>query len=171
MLRDRIAVGLGAVALVCLVDSAYAHVTLETQQAPVLSAYKATLRVGHGCNGAPSLKIRVRSTEGVVAVKPMSKAGWTVETVKGHYTQPLSYHDEELTEGVREIIWAGRAINQLSFLPRIVPRREQAARTGRASTVCWFGSRFGRGPAPQLLNGRADARRCGGSSEPCSGRY
>ena len=86
MLCDRIAVGLGAVALTCLVDSAYAHVTRETRQAPVTSAYKATLRVGHGCDGAPSLKIRVRIPEGVVAVKPVSKADRTVETVKGHYT-------------------------------------------------------------------------------------
>jgi uncharacterized protein YcnI len=112
MSMNRVA-ALGAAACACLfMPAAQAHITLENQQAPIKSTYKATLRVGHGCEGAPSLKIRVRIPDGVIAVKPMPKPGWTLETVKGPYTQPVSYYDETLTEGVREISWTGKLLDE-----------------------------------------------------------
>ena len=41
-----------AIALCCFPFIACAHVTLEAQEAPVASTYKAVLRVPHGCEGA-----------------------------------------------------------------------------------------------------------------------
>ena len=76
---------ISATALLALAFGAQAHTTLETQQAPVSSTYKAVLRVGHGCEGAPTLKLRVRIPEGVINVKPMPKAGWEMETVNAPY--------------------------------------------------------------------------------------
>src|SRR5689334_9992517 len=38
--------------------SAVAHVTLENQQAPVASIYKAVFRVPHGCKGKPTNRVR-----------------------------------------------------------------------------------------------------------------
>ena len=35
---------------------ALAHITLEQAEAPVSSAYKAVFRVGHGCEGSPTIK-------------------------------------------------------------------------------------------------------------------
>jgi uncharacterized protein YcnI len=65
-----------AAAFAALVTSpTLAHVTLETQQAAVGSTYKAVLRVPHGCKGAPTIKVRIRVPEGMIAVKPMPKAG------------------------------------------------------------------------------------------------
>jgi uncharacterized protein YcnI len=86
MLAHSLRGALSASTLLCL--SAFptlAHVTLETQEAHVGSTYKAVLRVPHGCEGAATLKVRVQVPEGVIAVKPMPKAGWTLETVKGAY--------------------------------------------------------------------------------------
>ncbi|TIW66477.1 MAG: DUF1775 domain-containing protein, partial [Mesorhizobium sp.] len=66
-------------------NAALAHVTLETQEAPVGSTYKAVLRVPHGCEGKATTAVRVQIPEGVISVKPMPKPGWTLQTKKGKY--------------------------------------------------------------------------------------
>ena len=66
----------------------FAHITLETRQAPAGSTYKAVLRVPHGCDGQPHhRRQRVKIPEGVFNVKPMPKPGWTIETKKGKYAK------------------------------------------------------------------------------------
>ena len=82
-----------------------AHVTLETQEAPAKSTYKAVVRVPHGCDGAATLKIRIRIPEGFIAVKPMPKAGWQLETIKGKYAKSYDNYGTPVREGVQEIIW------------------------------------------------------------------
>lgn len=91
---------------------ALAHATLEVTQAPIKSSYKATIRVGHGCQGSATLKVRVRIPEGYIAVKPMPKAGWALETIRAPYPQPVKYYDETLKEGVREVIWTGKLLDE-----------------------------------------------------------
>ena len=86
---------------------ASAHVTLETEQAPAGSTYKAVLRVGHGCEGKPTTSIRVRIPEGVISVKPMPKPGWRLATVKGPYEKTYDYYGTPLSEGVTEVAWSG----------------------------------------------------------------
>ena len=103
---------LAAAALLALAGPALAHTTLEAQQAPVASTYKAVLRVGHGCEGAPTLKLRVRIPEGVINVKPMPKAGWELQTVKASYGKAYDYHGTPTTEGVREIVWTGKLLDE-----------------------------------------------------------
>jgi uncharacterized protein YcnI len=104
---------LGAAALlVATTLHASAHATLEVAQAPVKASYKGVVRVGHGCEGSPTLKVRVRIPEGVVAVKPVPKPGWTLETVRGAYAKPADYYGQQLTEGVREIVWTGKLLDE-----------------------------------------------------------
>ncbi len=100
-------------AAVLLAPSAQAHVTLEQAQAPAGSTYKATLRVPHGCSGSPTVRLRVRVPDGMVNVKPMPKAGWELTTVRGPLAQPASGdHGARITEGVREIVWSGRLLDE-----------------------------------------------------------
>lgn len=94
------AVGLAA-------STASAHVTLEKSEAPVGSTYKAVLRVPHGCDGKPTNVVRVKLPQGYYAVKPMPKAGWTLEKVVGEYEKPYNNHGTEMTEGVTEVVWSG----------------------------------------------------------------
>ncbi|MFE0757488.1 YcnI family protein [Inquilinus sp. NPDC058860] len=98
---------LPAVALLAASAPAFAHVTLETQEAPVGATYKAVLRVPHGCEGSPTVRIRVQIPEGVIAVKPMPKPGWTLETVKGKYAASYDYYGTPTSEGVKEVVWSG----------------------------------------------------------------
>jgi uncharacterized protein YcnI len=95
----------GAVLLVS--TSAFAHVTLETGEAKAGSTYKAVLRVPHGCDGSATTAIRVQIPDGMIAVKPMPKPGWTLETKIEPYAKPVRYFEDTLTEGVREIVWSG----------------------------------------------------------------
>ncbi|HRO11864.1 MAG TPA: DUF1775 domain-containing protein [Amaricoccus sp.] len=98
---------LAAALAVAAAGAAQAHVSLETREAPVGTTYKAVLRVPHGCEGEATKTIRVRIPEGMFAVKPMPKAGWTLETVTGPYAKPYKQHGSELTEGVVEVSWTG----------------------------------------------------------------
>ena len=87
---------------------AFAHVTLETREARAGTPYKAVLKVPHGCDGSATVKVRAQIPEGVIAVKPMPKSGWQLETVKGAYAKSYPYyHGQQLGEGVKEIVWSG----------------------------------------------------------------
>ncbi len=93
--------------------SALAHVTLEVREAKAGAPYKATLRVPHGCDGTATLKVRAQIPEGLIAVKPMPKAGWQLETVAGPYAKTYPYyHNAQLSEGVKEIIWSGKLLDE-----------------------------------------------------------
>jgi len=87
---------------------AHAHSTLEQQRAAPGTHYKAVVRVPHGCEGQPTLRVRVQVPEGVLAVKPMLKPGWVLTAAKKPYAQPYKYHAATLTEGITEIVWSGR---------------------------------------------------------------
>jgi uncharacterized protein YcnI len=93
------------VAALAVAAPAFAHVTLETQKAAIGSTYKAVVRVPHGCGTAATNTVRIQIPEGFYNVKPMPKAGWTLETVTGPYAQPYDNHGTQLTEGVVEIVW------------------------------------------------------------------
>lgn len=98
---------IGAIGVVACLSAASAHVTLERQEAPVGSSYKAVLRVPHGCSGSPTTAIRVRVPAGLIAVKPMPKPGWQLDTTSGKYPKPYMLRGAPVTEGVTEIFWSG----------------------------------------------------------------
>jgi uncharacterized protein YcnI len=87
--------------------AAKAHATLEIQEAKVNTTYRAVMRVPHGCDGEATLRLRIRIPEGMISVRPMPKAGWTLEIVKGPLDKPYSSHGREISEGVKELIWSG----------------------------------------------------------------
>jgi periplasmic copper chaperone A len=70
------------------------------------------MRVPHGCQGSPTLKVRVQIPEGVIAIKPMPKAGWQVETVKGKYAKTYDYFGTPMVEGVQEVVWTGKLLDE-----------------------------------------------------------
>jgi uncharacterized protein YcnI len=84
-----------------------AHVTLERGEATVGSSYKAVLRVPHGCEGSPTIAIRVRVPAGLIAVKPMPKPGWQLEAKTTTYAKPYMLRGAPVSEGVTEIAWSG----------------------------------------------------------------
>ena len=61
----------------------------------------------HGCAGSPTVKMRVQIPEGVIAIKPMPKTGWSLEMVRGKYTAEYEFHGKKFSEGVKEVVWSG----------------------------------------------------------------
>lgn len=84
-----------------------AHVTLAQASAPVGSYYKAVLRVPHGCQGSATTQISVKIPEGVIAVKPQPKPGWTLEKTSGNYAHAYKLHGGTTTRGVQTVTWSG----------------------------------------------------------------
>lgn len=106
MSRTAYSLGVAAIAMLAA-SSAGAHVTLENRQAAPGSFYKAVFAVPHGCAGSATVKIRVQIPEGVIAVKPMPKPGWSLDIIKGKYAAEYDFHGARVSEGVKEVSWSG----------------------------------------------------------------
>ena len=98
-----------------IVPGASAHVSLATKEAAPNASYRAVLQVPHGCEGAATTSVRVQIPEGVIGVRPMPKAGWTLTTTKGAYAKPYENHGRTVTEGVKEIIWSSGNLEDAHF--------------------------------------------------------
>jgi uncharacterized protein YcnI len=96
-----------AFAMGLVATSAFGHATLETKEAQAGSYYKAVIAIGHGCEGEATQKLHVEVPEGMVFVKPMPKAGWTLETIEADYATPVDNHGTPVTKGVKNIVWTG----------------------------------------------------------------
>ena len=98
---------IGAIGI-AVATPAFAHATLETNEARIGGTYKAVLRVPHGCDGTATTAIRIKIPDGVIAVKPMPKPGWTLDTKSGPYGKTYThFHNAKLSEGVTEVTWSG----------------------------------------------------------------
>ncbi len=91
-------------------SAAFAHITLEAQEAAIGSTYKAILRVPHGCEGKATTAVRVQIPEGVISVKPMPKAGWTLQVKNGRYEKSYQLHGQEVSSDVKEVNWSGGSL-------------------------------------------------------------
>jgi uncharacterized protein YcnI len=105
----------GTAALVFSSSPAMAHIVLQLPDGQVGSAYRAVLVVGHGCGEDATTGVRVQVPEGFYNVKPLPKAGWTIETVTGTYETPFMNHGTEITEGIKEISWTGGSLPNAFF--------------------------------------------------------
>jgi uncharacterized protein YcnI len=101
---------LAAAVLTLATGTASAHVTLETGQAPAGSSYKAVFRVPHGCDGKPTIAVRVKIPEGFIGAKPMPKPGWTLDKVKGKYAKAYKLFGADVMEGLTEVSWSGGSL-------------------------------------------------------------
>lgn len=151
-------------AALAIVVTAQAHVTLEQGTAPAGGTYKATLRIGHGCDGSATTLVRVFVPESLRGAKPMPKAGWALSAPRVPLAQAYEAHGKRITEDVREIVWRGGPlsndwVDEFSFvatLPnepgRVAIRVLQECESGR---IEWFetsrpGEKSPRWPAPVL---------------------
>ncbi len=89
----------------------FAHATLEVTKAPANSYYKATIRIGHGCEHEPTNTVTVTMPEGFISAKPMPKTGWKVETVKAKFAKSYELHGKKSDHGVTQIRWTGGSLD------------------------------------------------------------
>ncbi len=117
---------LAALAAACLSLPAHAHITLEKPDANAGQPYKGVLRVGHGCEGTPTISLSVQIPDGLAGVKPMPKAGWTLQTEQGAYPEAVTVSGQKLTSGTRRITWSGGRVldseyDEFVFVGQLAP--------------------------------------------------
>jgi periplasmic copper chaperone A len=86
-------------------SSSFAHVVLAEPTAQANTSYRATFRVGHGCEGSPITAIKVTIPAGFRGAKPMPKAGWALSTKVEKLAKPYTSYGKEVTQGVTEVSW------------------------------------------------------------------
>jgi uncharacterized protein YcnI len=96
-------------------STAAAHVSLEEPQAQAGAAYKAILRVGHGCEGAATHTLSVRIPAGFRGAKPMPKAGWALTVRRATLAEPYEDHGRQVVDDVVEI--TSSATDRVHWLP------------------------------------------------------
>jgi periplasmic copper chaperone A len=89
--------------------ASFGHIVLADQAALAGTSYRATLRVGHGCEGAPINAIRVTIPAGLQGAKPMPKPGWTLTIKTAKLAKPYTSHGKQISEDVSEITWTANA--------------------------------------------------------------
>lgn len=115
--------------------SAAAHVTASQNQAAAGQFFTTSFRVPHGCNGTPTIAVRIKVPDGVVAVKPQMKPGWIIAITKRTLDKPVEIgHGVSVREVVDEIAWRGGPLpdayyDEFGLTMRIV---------GAAGTTLWF---------------------------------
>lgn len=171
MIRTFAAAAIAATTLLAVATPAFAHSTFLVQEATIGSSFKAVLRVPHGCGTEATHTVRVQIPEGFFAVKPMPKAGWTLETVKGPYENTYLNHGTEVSEGVKEIVWSdgdlptdfydefvftGTFADTLPEGPFYFPAIQECA-NGEEAWIDTTGAEDAEGPAPKinLIPGKA----------------
>lgn len=126
-MRHIVSTALGTLAF-ALAQTCAAHVTLANSQAETGSYFKATLVIGHGCNGSPTRAVTVFVPKGIVIAKPQPKSGWTVEVSVVRLQPPLVAHGKPLAERVTHVRWSGSELpdNQFDDFSLLVQLPEQA---------------------------------------------
>jgi periplasmic copper chaperone A len=96
---------IAACAIFYWATSSSAHITLEQQSAHANAYTKATLRVAHGCEGLPTVVLRVQIPDGFQGAKPMPKPGWALDVQRAKLATPYDNHGTTVTEDVSDITW------------------------------------------------------------------
>lgn len=109
------ATAFSAFAFAAVCSPAHAHIVFANAEAAPNSYHRAVLQVPHGCDGEATTAIRVQIPEGVIAVKPMPKAGWTLTTTRGAYAKSYQNHGQPVIDGVKEIVWSGGNLSDDHF--------------------------------------------------------
>ncbi|SEC68996.1 YcnI family protein [Bradyrhizobium erythrophlei] len=105
---NRLTFCTATVVFALLFGEAFAHVSLESKTVQTGASFDATFRVGHGCAGSPTVKLNIRIPEGVVAVEPQDKDGWSVTSTSGTLDHATVSGGQSFSEGAKVVTWSGR---------------------------------------------------------------
>ena len=86
---------------------AAAHVTANPDHAEADSWFRTALRVSHGCEGTPTIAVRVNMPDGVLSVRPQMKPGWEISITTRKLDVPIEGPHGTVNEVVDEVAWRG----------------------------------------------------------------
>ncbi len=91
---------------------AMAHVSfVDAKSIKQGQSFKATFAIPHGCGDSATKKVTIQMPEGVINVKAMPKANWSVQQQKHHYQNSYTLWEKQVSSGVSSITWQGTLPN------------------------------------------------------------
>lgn len=88
---------------------ALAHIVIADPQAAAGTYHVASFRVGHGCNGSPTLSLRIEIPAAITNAKPQPKPGWIMRLERAPLPQPIAGENGiPQTQRVSAVTWMGR---------------------------------------------------------------
>src|ERR1700759_52129 len=87
---------------------AFAHVTAHPDNGVADSFFETKFQVPHGCDGSPTVAVRVKIPDGVTTLKTQMKRGWNVDIKLRKLDKPMTGEGgQTITETVDEVDWRG----------------------------------------------------------------
>jgi uncharacterized protein YcnI len=134
--RNPLPLTAAVAAAVLAAGAASAHVVADPNRGPAGAYFRTAFRVSHGCGASPTVAIRVKIPDGVLAVKPQAKPGWQATITMRKLAQAVDNgHGGQVTETVDEVAWRGGPLPGTEFdefgLAMKLPDRP-------AGTLLWF---------------------------------
>jgi len=87
---------------------AEAHAYLPNASAPAGYREDIEVRVPHGCNGLPTVEVRIQIPDGVTRVVPEIKPGWGIDMVMRPLDEPFKGEGGVMiTETVDQLVYTG----------------------------------------------------------------
>jgi uncharacterized protein YcnI len=94
-----------------MVAPAWAHITASPNEAQAGAYFQTAFTVPHGCNGTPTIAVRVKIPDGVLSVKPQMKPGWEISITNRKLVKPIDAgHGRMIAETVDEVAWRGGSL-------------------------------------------------------------
>jgi uncharacterized protein YcnI len=112
---------------IVLASTAHAHVTIAERSAVQGSYHRAAFKVGHGCEGSPTVKVVVDLPDGLEGAKPMPKPGWRLSTETRPLGTPIESHGRRITERVARVVWEGGPLPDAHYDEFVVQFQVKAA--------------------------------------------
>jgi uncharacterized protein YcnI len=92
-----------------LAGGANAHAVFADPRATASANYVGRVRISHGCDGSPTVSVRVQVPAGIVGAKAQPKPGWTLTVEREPLAQPQTGEGgKAITERAAAFTWTGR---------------------------------------------------------------
>ena len=114
-LQSTAAAAAGILIVGLAAGDAAAHITASPDQAEADSWFRTALRVSHGCEGTPTIAVRVKMPDGVLSVRPQMKPGWEISITMRKLDEPIEGPHGTVTEVVDEVAWRGGPLPDAYF--------------------------------------------------------
>jgi periplasmic copper chaperone A len=173
--------GAALVAVLALAPTAFAHVTLQPEEAPAGGFTRLDVRVPNERDNADTTKVDVQFPPGFLSVSYEPVPGWDIKITKRKLDKPVEQFGEQVTEEVGRITFTGGTIGPGQFqdfgLSLAVPDKPGTAVAFKAiqtysngEVVRWIGPPDSEEPAPQVKLTAAEAEAGGAAAEPAAGQ-
>jgi periplasmic copper chaperone A len=107
--------GAALVAVLALAPAAFAHVTVQPEEAPAGGFTRLDLRVPNERDNADTTKVDVQFPPGFLSVSYEQVPGWDIKITKRKLDKPVEQFGEQVTEEVGRITFTGGAIRPGQF--------------------------------------------------------